>query len=307
MTRISTASMMDLARGDILRAQRELSDAQKAVSSQRKADDLKGFGGDAQTLVSANRLTARAESYIDASKVVRTRLDLQDAELGRVADSLQELRGKLIEGMAVDNVSSVPGALQSTFEALSASLNVTLGGRYLFGGARDDVPVVVVDGLDDLVGLTGADALQTDPRRAYVQIDETKRIETNPLPQDFATEAFDILRQLHEFAIGPSGPFDGKPTGAQIAFLSARLQDLDASITEVLNAQGANGRAYQEAERAEETQTARRDLLLAAAGEIADVDLAEAAVRLTLAQNQFQASAQAFTAVRGLSLLEFLR
>ena len=143
---------------------------------------------------------------------------------------------------------------------------------------------------------------------ARVRHDEFFQIdETNPLPQDFATEAFDILRQLHEFASGPSGPFDGKPTGAQIAFLSARLQDLDASITEVLNAQGANGRAYQEAERAEETQTARRDLLLAAAGEIADVDLAEAAVRLTLAQNQFQASAQAFTAVRGLSLLEFLR
>jgi flagellar hook-associated protein 3 FlgL len=60
-------------------------------------------------------------------------------------------------------------------------------------------------------------------------------------------------------------------------------------------------------EDAAERQTAHRDILKNAVGEITDVDLAEVAVRLNQAQFAYEASAGVFATLRGLSLLNVLR
>ena len=306
MTRIATSTMIEFSRNDIMRAQQELVQAQTSVSTGKVATDVAGYGGDAQALIGTSRMVAQAEGYIDVNREAQTRLQLQDVELERQASAINELSETLLESLALGDLGAIPNAIDDTFATLQSSMNTTLGGRYIFGGARDDVPPVTADAIGDITGGAGADALQADGRKGYLQIDESTRVETNPLPQDYAVGGFEALRELEDFNIGPNGPFEGAPDTATSDFISGIIQDLEAAYQEILNAQASNGQILAEVEQTEITQTARRDMLEASVGDMSDVDLAEAAVELTAAQTQFEATAQAFNTVQGLSLLNFL-
>jgi flagellar hook-associated protein 3 FlgL len=234
-------------------------------------------------------------------------LTIQDASLGRASDALSDLKQKIIEGMALGEVGQLMERVGETFDTVKQSLNMALGGRFLFAGAVDDRPPVTADSPDALIGQPLGSAFEPDLRQGFVQIDETRVIATGPLASDLADQAMQAFQALAEANAGPDGPFNGRPTQAQTDALQAVLQQLDGAFETVLQAQGQNGSALAAAELAVTQQSARADTLSGIISEKTDVDLSEAAVKITQAQLQFQASAQAFNTVRGMSLLDFLR
>jgi flagellar hook-associated protein 3 FlgL len=306
MNRISTSMMTTSARSDILRAQRSLLEAQQQVASQRKADDLKGYGTETQSIVSSKRLIARSEAFAATAKEAQTRLQIQDQSLGRASDTIGELRQKIIEGMALGEVTNLMGEVRQAFDTIRSSLNIQLGGRYLFGGAVDTTPPVTATAPEDLIGVPAADAFAPDLRPAYVQVDDVTTLEAGPLATTAAT-VMDAFKALAELNAPPNAPLTGRPTQAQSTALQGILQTLGTAGDEMLRAQGANGVALKSAEDAEIRQSTYADTLTGIVAGKTDVDLTEAVVSLTQAQQQFQASAEAFRSLQGMSLLDLLR
>ena len=68
MTRISSAMIPAASLADLSRAQQALVEAARQSSAQTKASDLKGYGREAQTLVSAQRLVSRTEGFLVTSR-----------------------------------------------------------------------------------------------------------------------------------------------------------------------------------------------------------------------------------------------
>lgn len=92
MTRISSAMIPAASLADLSRAQQALVEAARESSAQTKATDLKGYGRQAQTLVSAQRMVARTNEFISTSSELKTRMNIQDVALGRASNAIQKLR-----------------------------------------------------------------------------------------------------------------------------------------------------------------------------------------------------------------------
>ena len=114
------------------------------------------------------------------------------------------------------------------------------------------------------------------------------------------------LQRLAQFDQGPNGPFSGQLTDAQKTAISDELDKLSAAFTGLLNSQAENGRVAKDVDAASDRQQDNLDSLNGAVGGIVNVDLAAVAVKLNQAQYAYQASANVFATIKGLSLLNYL-
>jgi flagellar hook-associated protein 3 FlgL len=306
MTRIATASIPQSALADIGRAQMSLAEAARQSSAQTKADDLKGYGREAQTLVSAQRLAARSQSFVRIADELTTRMELQDVALGRAADMVSDLKQALFQNLGLEDGQGIRAKLEETFAVLKDAMNTNVGGRYLFGGALSDRPPITAASLDALAANPLTASIEQGAAQQMVKVEDGRTIAAGLIAEDVASLAFAALKRLAEFDNGPDGPFDGRLTAPQSAALTNEIAALDDAFHGLLNAQSENGRLLKDVESAQGRQKAQLNALNAAVGEIVDVDLAEVAVRLNQAQFAYQASANVFNTLRELTLLNFL-
>src|SRR5262245_50970621 len=150
MPRISSAMIPMAALGDLSRAQRELVEAARQSSAQTKATDLKGYGREAQTLLSAERLVSRSEGFVLTARELQTRMQIQDVALSRAADGVGELREDLFQNDRLESGEGVRAQLQEAFSVIKDTMNTYLGGRYLFGGVLNARPPITAPSLDQL-------------------------------------------------------------------------------------------------------------------------------------------------------------
>lgn len=306
MNRIASAMIPTSAISDLGRAQQSLAEASRQSASQTKASDLKGYGREAQTLISAQRLVARSEGFVANTDELKTRMELQDVTLGRAADIISQLKNDLFQNVGLESGDGIRSRLEEAFAVLKDSMNASLGGRYLFGGVLNDRPPVTAASLSDLAANPLADAMETGADPQMVRIEEGRLVPAGLVADDVATAAFASLKRLAELDEGPDGPFGGELTAVQNAALQNELAALGDAFNGLLSAQSENGRMLKEVESAATRQGAQLNALNAAIGEIVDVDLAEVAVRLNQAQFAYQASASVFNTLRGLTLVNFL-
>src|SRR5579871_4309639 len=110
--RISSAMIPLSAIANLSQAQQQLVEASRESSAQTKADDLKGYGADAQTLVSTERLVSRTQSYIDTTNALKTNMSLQDVALGHAADQISSLKDALTQNLSLDDGDGVRSELE---------------------------------------------------------------------------------------------------------------------------------------------------------------------------------------------------
>lgn len=307
MTRIASSMINTSALTDLQRAQRDLFDAQRKTASQKEAEDLKGFGQDARTVVSLERMRAQSDAYKSSAEELSTRLDLQDTHLGRAADVMGQLKEKLTTALALGDLSSVAGEISSAFSDIKSSFNATLNGKYLFGGTASDQPPIEAGTVSELAANPLTDAVSDDGEIVQVRIDSNRLVDAGPLGRTAALDALDVLRDLQIFEESGSGPFDDNPTAAQKDAITAALSRLKSVHTGLINAQAKNGQALNQADTMIERHTSESNLLESLSADITEVDLAEVAVQLNQAQLQFQATASVFRTIQGLSLVDYLR
>lgn len=307
MDRVSSAMIPMSALADLGKSQRSLVEAARQSSAQTKADDLKGYGREAQTLVSAERLVARTEGFLATSRELRTRMELQDVAIGRAADIVSQLREDLFQNIGLERGEGVRSQIEQAFSVLKDAMNTTIGGRYLFGGVLNDRPPVTANSVSDLAANPLNNAIEQNAESQTLRIEENRTVKAGLVADDIITDALAAIKRLAEVDEGALGPFGGELTLPQKAALEAELANLDAAFDKILDAQSENGRMLHDVDAATDRQKARVESLNGAIGEIVNVDLAEVAIRLNQAQFAYEASANVFNTIRNLTLLNYLR
>ena len=307
MARISSAMIPMSSLADISRAQQQLVEAARQSSSQTKSNDLKGYGREAQTLVSAERLVARTQSFQANAREMTTRMQIQDVAIGRAAAAVSQLKDSMFQNVSLDSGEGVRVALEEAFAVIKDAMNTNIGGRYLFGGVMNESAPVTATSLSDLVANPLEDSLATGEDAQIMRVEEGRTVQAGLVADDVVTDAMASLKRLAELDAGPDGPFSGTLTATQRTALQSELQSLSKAFDHILTAQAENGRLMKDVDNASTRLTAQYNALDEAIGGIVNVDLAEVAVRLNQAQFAYQSSASVFNALRNMSLLDILK
>ncbi len=304
--RISSAMIPQSALASISLAQQQLVEAARQSSSQTKAVDMKGYGRETQTLVSAQRLAARTQGFLSTSNELKTRMSLQDVALGRAADQIAKLKGDLFQNVGLDSGDGVRSQLEETFAVLKDAMNTNLGGRYLFGGVQNDQPPVTATTLSNLAANPLTSSIVQGAPAQTERVEAGRSVAAGPVADDVITAAMASIQRLTQVDEGVDGPFGGQLTANQKTAIQNELSALTDAFNGLLGAQAENGRLSKDVESAANRQQSNLDSLNGAVGGIVNVDLASVAVKLNQAQFAYQASSSVFATIKGLSLLTYL-
>ncbi|MEQ1610015.1 MAG: flagellin [Hyphomonadaceae bacterium] len=307
MARISSAMIPTASLADIARAQQQLVEAARQSSAQTRASDLKGYGREAQTLVSAERLVARAVGFQGTARELTTRMQIQDVALGRAAEVVSKLKEDLFQNVGLESGEGVRSQLEEAFGVLKDAMNTNLGGRYLFGGVMNDRPPVTADSLSDLAANPLTDSLEQGAEAQVMRVEDGRTVRAGLVADDVVSLAMASIKRLAELDEGPDGPFGGDLTDVQKQAIQNELTSLADAFDRVLSTQSENGRLMKEVDSASTRLTSQLNALDEAIGGIVNVDLAEVAVRLNQAQFAYESSASIFNVLRNLSLLNVLK
>jgi len=307
MSRISSAMIPMSSLADLSRAQQSLIEAARQSSAQTRATDLKGYGREAQTLVSAERLVSRTQGFIATSRELSTRMEIQDVALGRAAEVVTKLKEDLFQNVGLESGEGVRSQLEEAFAVIKDAMNTNLGGRYLFGGVLNDRPPVTATSLSNLAAQSLTASIEQGAAAQTMRIEEGRTISAGVVAEDVVSLAIGAIKRLAELDEGPSGPFGEVLTPVQKQAITDELANLADAFDHILSVQAENGRLSKDVESGAKRQTSQLETLNNAIGEIVDVDLAEVAVRLNQAQFAYEASAGVFNTLRNLSLLNILK
>lgn len=305
MTRISDLGFQQILLSSFQRAQDAAQTRQVQLASGKVSDRYSGVGARTEQLLSAEGVFNRATAYEKAAGVAASRLQVQEAGLDTIADSLARLRSRFVTALSTGSAELVTTELATEAQRILSALNTETGGVYVFGGANGAVPPVNARTIDDIAAAADTDALFVLADRTRLPVEEGTTIDGGATADEIAG---DILAQLKEIADAPAtlGPFSGQLTDAQAAFLVDKVREFDVLSAALVIHQGANGVAQRQADAAVDRNVQRRNLAEIVASEIEDVDLAEVIARLDQDRLAIEAAAQALAQSRELSLLNFL-
>jgi flagellar hook-associated protein 3 FlgL len=308
MTRISTYTQNFAATSGIFQAQRDIALATQQASSQKKADDLKGFGAEATGLIGSHSMLERLAGQADLVSNLRSRLELQDAALGELSAAATDVRLAITDALAIDKGIDVSSRIDAAFKRALGALNSRFAGEAVFNGTDPTANPVLVTSIDGLAATAATvDAFALGDQRRSVQLGDQPAQDLAPRAKEIATELFDLMRSFRQFETSPGNAFGFSLTATQRTYLSSILPAAQTAENVTIAAQSNNGAVQKTVDNALEALNARRDVLDKITGDKENVDLAEVATRLSAAQTQLATASQVFATVKGLSLLDFLR
>ncbi|CAN0157100.1 unnamed protein product, partial [Chrysoparadoxa australica] len=198
--------------------------------------------------------------------------------------------------------------VQEVFDQASAALNMRFNGSYVFGGVRTDALPFTADTIADLQAAAPDVSAMFDnaARRQTTMIEETITIDINSTASEVGTDLMASIERIADFNAGPDGPFDGQITENQQAFLETELANIIAAFDTINVAMAENGSRQKQVENATTGHEKRADYLTIMVAGIEDADMAEAATRFQQAQTAVQVSAQTFSTLSQISLLNYL-
>lgn len=306
MDRVTTFSAYNNVITNLMTSELRLNTANVQVSSGKVASDLKGFGVNAEALTAARTLKVRVESFVQGAKNLTAKLESQNLALTQVMDAGQGARQAIAAAVASGRGDGLMSSLQSYFGQSAAGLNAQYNGHYLFAGGKVDTAPVAIQSLSGLTVPLSAGTFQNDQLAATSRLDEATTLQTGLLADQVGTPLFDAFAQIQAFDQGPSGPFGSQLTTAQSQFLTGMLQTFDAANQTMTDVVATNGLLQNRVSQSQSTQENRSTVLETMIGNLTDVDMAEAASRLSQAQVALQASAHIFASLQNTSLLNFL-
>lgn len=137
---VSSASVSQAMRYSLLKAQAELTKAQKEVSTGVVADTGLALGSQTAKAVSLSRDLQRLNGIVDSNALVSSRLTATQSALGQLGDAAQTFLGTLTANANGDAGSGVVLVeANATLDAFTSILNTALDGEYLFAGINTDV------------------------------------------------------------------------------------------------------------------------------------------------------------------------
>ena len=307
MTRVSTVQNYNIMTSNLMAAQIRQNAVGAQVSSQKVANDLKGYAKNAEMLTAMRGTQTRINGLLDQVKMVGNRLEMQDTGLGRIATATQSGREAIANALAAGNATTLMQQLTASFGEVVQGLNTKSNGLYVFSGAQTETATTSATTMADLTAAPAtSDLFHNDQYVATNRVDEQTSAKTGILGDAVGTDVFDAFKQVQAY-VDANGPFTGNLTDTQVNFLKGLLPTFDAAHKTVIDAQGKNGVTQKRFESAQTDLSNQADTLTAMVGGITDVDMADAVTRLESAKLAVQASAQVFTSLQASSLLNVLK
>jgi len=307
MTRVSTSSNFSIMTTNLMRAQLTQGAVGEQVSSQKVANDLKGYARNAEVLTAMRSTQAKLNGLLDQTTLVSNRLEMQDTGIGKIASGAKGGREAIANAMAAGNATTLMQQLKSAFGDVLQGLNTKSNGRYVFAGAQTDTPPTSATSMADLTAAAAtSDLFHNDQYIATNRVDEQTTTQTGILGDALGTSTFEAFKQMQAY-VDANGPFTGTLTSSQNDFLKSMLPSFDSAYSDIVTIQGKNGLSQKRFETAKVELQDQTDTLTTMIGGITDVDMDEAVTRLEAAKLAVQASAQVFAGLQTSSLLNYLK
>lgn len=310
MDGISTSTSYQSALLNILNAQDRQSTAQQQYSTGKLANDLKGYAAQADQITAANSLKSRVDGFITSNTALSDRLNVQDQTLSQVATVTQSARQAVAEALATGDATALKVSLQGQLSQAVAALNTQYNGKYLFsGGTVGQAPVSSVS-LANLTAPGGvAAAFQNGSSPQQDRLDDQTRVTTGFTASGVATKLFTALQQVASY-VQTVETASGKPlttlSAADSTALQGFLSSFDTAYASVNDQVAQNGLLQNQVSASQTGLKARQTALTTTLGDLTNIDQAAAATKLQLAQTALQASAQVFSSLKDVSLLNYL-
>jgi flagellar hook-associated protein 3 FlgL len=299
--------MYALTLANLTETQQRQLEASRQVSTQKVAQDLKGYSKKAETLTTLRNLQIKVGGLMDQNTLLIDRFRTQDVALNQIADAALGVRDTIAAALASGRVDTLMQEVRGFFADAIQGLNTKSQGRYLFAGGQVDTMPVSATSMDQLTAAPVASYFHNDQFKPSFQIDENSSIDGAMLATDLGQSLFDAFRAIQVEETTGSGPFTGAMTDAQKTFLESQLPVFDELRKFLINEAARNGSVAKRLDNAKTDLSGRADMLEGMVSDIAQVNMPEAISRLELAQFAVQASAQVFNTLRDSSLLNFLR
>ncbi len=296
-TFVQTGKLID----NNLRLQGSYANGQVQLSSGLKSQDFEGIASDSRQLLSLQSDQKRLEAQNGNAELVQTRINLMYNSLGTIIDFGQQFAADLTAAISdiVNNTTHLQNTAQQGLTQMASTLNIEMGGRYLFSGSATATPPIDINA----VGFGGAVIPSVANTNYYqgnsfvhaVEVDDNYSINygvtadhpgvelmmraydlvaTTPGDQATLLEAFDLMKQA-------------------VDIVSEERAAISQSSTAI------EGKVFDNKE-----ELLLLDNIITTLNE---VDIAEVTVRLQEVQLQIEASYTITNKVLNLSLIDFLR
>lgn len=300
ISRISTYSIHQRSLVDFNNVQSRMVDVQGQISSGIKAQDFKGLNGQVEQFTALEARMRKVQSYQENNAESISRMQTMrnaTAETINIIDDMEDLL-TLRNNSANENTIAFEQQMRSLRTTMAKELNITLGGRFLFGGTRTDTPPVIDDPVPHTIE-------QGVPDKVYYQGSEQNIIyrPQENFETEFSVRADDPAFQKIFAAISLS--LDGHAEGDndKIAQATTLMQQ---GKEEVIALQARMDADIVNLEQINDRHKSTFLYLKGVTEDIAKTDIVKASTQLAVDEATLTASFQAFARVNNLRLVDFL-
>lgn len=307
MTRVSSFGLNQILIADLQRNQERVATGQRQINSGKKTDEYRGLSRQIETLLGAKSLQTRNFNHLDMIAEISGKLDFNDLHLNSMYDQMESLRSTILSTIANEDSAGLVEELTQSLLSVLGSLNTKVGGTYLFGGNRSDVPPVTISTLNDLITApSAASVFQNGLNKPMARVDESITLEFGLLADEIAEPILDVLRDIAAFNNGVNGPLTGKLTSVQRTFLEGILPKMEAATAKVTEMTTINGVRMNRLDTIRDRVEINVSFLGNFISDIEDTDMTEAILNLNADQAALQASYSALSTLFEISLLDFI-
>ena len=289
MTRVATIPLQRTMAGAISRAQEQLADTQRQLSTRKKAATFADLGTEAVRNLSAHSLLARQDAQATVSKRVGTTLSLYQANLEGIDDATSDLRTSLMKAVGTGDSAGLQEAIQTAFDQFRTSLNASEGGTPLFGGSQIDQAPFSVDTLAQAATTPAANAFHNDTVRANARVADGVDISYGVGASEIGANLYEAFRTL-----GQAGDIGVKPTDAQMDAIKQAVAQLNTGLGDVRAINADNGRKQNQVDTLTARGEARGLVLQGVIQDNEDADLGQVAIDLAQQKTVLEASYSVF-------------
>ncbi len=125
MDQISTSAAYGSVLSSLMAGEQTQFQISQQISSGQQASDLKGYGGNAETLTAMQAANTQVGGYISQTQAVGAQLSLQDSALQEVAGAGTGAREAIANVLAAGDGSTLMGSLQTYLQTAVSGLNST--------------------------------------------------------------------------------------------------------------------------------------------------------------------------------------
>jgi flagellar hook-associated protein 3 FlgL len=294
--RVSEMSRMNSRARALEQAHERMDNVQQQLSTGRRIEKMSSDPA-------AAALALRHRQAIDFETQMRRNLsggsaflNASESALGGVNDALQRVRELTVQAgtgtISAQDRQAIAQEVSQLIGQIAQLANTNFSGAYVFAGHRSNVPAYVVMG-NPPATVTYQGDLGMRTRR--ISREDASPVNM-PGPNVFGT-VFNDLITLRDNLAGAVPP----------ATIVASLADIDTALERVINARADLGARANRFDAANSVSEVTNIDLQKLRSEVEEVDITEAVVRFTSAQQALQAATAAIGRTSNMTLLDFLR